>query len=351
MVLTHTASSFLANIDCTNIIFDAGDGYGLIIQGNDANHDLTQLNFSNCTFLGGSQGISAVVVPANTDCQSVNFNNCVMYAYRQHGVVLNSTISGQINFTGCNIYHNSLDATRVYSNIVIANGVQNISVTGGNIGGGQAIGSTGITNYGLSIGPTADNILISGVNISRNGIYGLNIGTFGNNVVIENCLDTSGPVTVPCGSTLTLPPLAKLVTVVSGWTLNFDTQTANFQPKEVVTGAGGAFGTIYFQSDSGTAGILTLLDVTGVFVNNETLTGNLGGSALVDGVLSTTTTITNITPVNKDRIIVLKFDGVYTFSDGGNLKLAGSYTTTANDTITLICDGTNWYESSRSGDI
>lgn len=34
--------------------------------------------------------------------------------------------------------------------------------------------------------------------------------------------------------------------------------------------------------------------------------------------------------------------------DGGNLRLAGNFAYTANDTIKLYCDGTNWYEISRS---
>jgi len=39
---------------------------------------------------------------------------------------------------------------------------------------------------------------------------------------------------------------------------------------------------------------------------------------------------------------------VLTFTDGNNLKLAGDFVTTADDTTQLMCDGTNWYEMSRS---
>jgi hypothetical protein len=36
-------------------------------------------------------------------------------------------------------------------------------------------------------------------------------------------------------------------------------------------------------------------------------------------------------------------------TDGGNLHLAGGFTSTADDTLTLVTtDGTNWYEVSRS---
>ena len=42
------------------------------------------------------------------------------------------------------------------------------------------------------------------------------------------------------------------------------------------------------------------------------------------------------------------FDDVLTVTDGGNLKLAGNFVTALGSTITLVCDGTNWYEISRS---
>lgn len=63
-----------------------------------------------------------------------------------------------------------------------------------------------------------------------------------------------------------------------------------------------------------------------------------------------TTTITSITSTNfaSGAIITLIFDGVLTFTDGSNLVLAGNFVTTADDTITLAFDGTNWYETSRS---
>lgn len=65
--------------------------------------------------------------------------------------------------------------------------------------------------------------------------------------------------------------------------------------------------------------------------------------------VSGTTTITSISTAQRGRTITLMFQGALTFTDGGNLKLASSMTTTADDTITLTCaDGTNWYEVARS---
>ena len=41
--------------------------------------------------------------------------------------------------------------------------------------------------------------------------------------------------------------------------------------------------------------------------------------------------------------MTLIFESTAGLTDGGNLKLSGNFTGTADDTITLVCDGTNWY--------
>lgn len=67
--------------------------------------------------------------------------------------------------------------------------------------------------------------------------------------------------------------------------------------------------------------------------------------------VSGTTNITNMTVLAGNTCVTIIFDGILTFTDGNNLKLAGNYVTTADDTIQLCSDGTNWYETRRSGDI
>ena len=61
-----------------------------------------------------------------------------------------------------------------------------------------------------------------------------------------------------------------------------------------------------------------------------------------------TTTITSITVKSAGTVVILDFAGVLTLTDGSNLKLGGNFVTTADDTITLISDGTNWIEMGRS---
>jgi hypothetical protein len=65
--------------------------------------------------------------------------------------------------------------------------------------------------------------------------------------------------------------------------------------------------------------------------------------------VSGTTTITSITAsTTVGKEITIKFTGALTLTDGSNLVLNGNFVTSADDTITLISDGTNWIEKSRS---
>lgn len=63
------------------------------------------------------------------------------------------------------------------------------------------------------------------------------------------------------------------------------------------------------------------------------------------------TNITNgitVNPGDFGRMVVLIFDSTPTVSDTGTSKLNGVFVATADDTLTLKCDGTNWYECGRS---
>lgn len=67
------------------------------------------------------------------------------------------------------------------------------------------------------------------------------------------------------------------------------------------------------------------------------------------------TNITNgitVNPWDKGRTVTLIFEGTPTVSDTGTSKLAGNFvaagTTNDFDTLTLTCDGSSWYEVTRS---
>lgn len=60
------------------------------------------------------------------------------------------------------------------------------------------------------------------------------------------------------------------------------------------------------------------------------------------------TNITSIAASYAGREITIIFGGVLTVTDGGNLFLNGNLVTAVNTTLTLVTDGTNWHEKSRS---
>lgn len=60
-------------------------------------------------------------------------------------------------------------------------------------------------------------------------------------------------------------------------------------------------------------------------------------------------TITSIDTTGHDsNTITLVFSSAVTLTDGGNLRLNGNFTAAADQTITLLCVGSTWYEKSRS---
>lgn len=63
-----------------------------------------------------------------------------------------------------------------------------------------------------------------------------------------------------------------------------------------------------------------------------------------------TTGVSSIDAVGHDgAVVVLVFAAALTVTDGSNLRLAGNFTSTADDTLTVACVGANWYEVARSG--
>lgn len=119
-----------------------------------------------------------------------------------------------------------------------------------------------------------------------------------------------------------------------------------------LTAGAGAFQGSITSVDLTAARTWTLPNISGTFQTNAGAT--VASAANVDLLsaniphISGTTTITSVTIQPAGRCVSLIFDDVLTFTDGSNLKLAGNFVTTADDTISLCSDGTNWYENARS---
>lgn len=96
---------------------------------------------------------------------------------------------------------------------------------------------------------------------------------------------------------------------------------------------------------TGTATVYANNGIVAIGNSNTTLTlPVLGENFLVSSVNITSIDATR----NAGRKITIIMQSGFTLTDGSNLKLAGNFVGTADDTITLLCDGTNWFEVSRS---
>lgn len=95
--------------------------------------------------------------------------------------------------------------------------------------------------------------------------------------------------------------------------------------------------------------------ITPVALNYKPAIGSVASASTVTLPLSEVTKITGTTNIANitatrcaGRRVTLIFADVLTVTDGGNLKLSANLTTAANTTLTLVCDGTNWFEVGRS---
>lgn len=61
-----------------------------------------------------------------------------------------------------------------------------------------------------------------------------------------------------------------------------------------------------------------------------------------------TSAITSITAKAAGTVVTLQFDSTASLVDGSNLKLQGNFQGAAESQITLVSDGTNWFEVSRN---
>lgn len=107
------------------------------------------------------------------------------------------------------------------------------------------------------------------------------------------------------------------------------------------------------QVSLGTGANRRVGDGNSIEISTSALTA---GSSMVIPVGSSVFHVANggtITSINsssgwRDRRITLIFDGVTNVADAGNISIAGGFASTAFDTLTLVSDGTNWFEISRS---
>lgn len=163
-----------------------------------------------------------------------------------------------------------------------------------------------------------------------------------------------GGITVSDGTvTLTNAATNYVVVARATGTISVSTSTtnwndgANYARAHKLTTAGGVV-TVWEDHRAGPLGVLGELPppATASIASAATIAIPLRQRV---ATITGNTGITSITATGHNgAVVTLVFSGTPTVTDGSNLKLAGNFVATADDTLTLACDGTNWYEMCRS---
>lgn len=276
----------IGHADITNVITD------VVVTGNTVT--LTTVD-AHATVAAAHGGINIIGASSVARIARVVIANNIIHAF---GNITGSTIGGD----GAPITVEHCDNFIVSGNVV--SGVGSAVTAAG-------VYLVGTLNHGLVTGNSLQGAMAAG-GIRLAGVASDELAITGNVITQTNAAHDAIYVT---GSTI--PEF-----VVSG---NADNANNHFNS------ATSTLGNSYDLQSVASAAAVTLPYGSGVF----RVTG--------------TTNITSIVATgHSGRNVTLIFYGSLTFTDGSNLKLAGDFMTTADDVITLTCDGTNWYEVSRS---
>lgn len=312
-------------------------GYGINISGANATTDcqFTDVNV-------GQSGKSGILIASSgqkmVNCHS--WGNGIEDAANNHGFHM---ISGSSMLVGCEA------ETNLGRGVYIGSGIKGISIVGGTIWGNAA---SGIYAFG------ATHCVFSGISIRNNGVAntaGAASAAFAN-VHIDNC---QFMVTTGCGmyddsqgfsaGTYRSPPTFPYPGRTAGlFTVSRHYAEGTGSTNNVITNNAMPAA----QSRSGIA--IANVGAANRYASNvtaETAIATLGSSntitlpANLDLIQITgTTAITSIAASCAQRRVTLQFVSAgCVVTSGNNLLIGSSYTSTAGGTLSLICDGTNWY--------
>jgi hypothetical protein len=256
------------------------------------------LEVSNTWFDFGQYGVAFVDVPTAFAFNGYNaFSNCLFVGHTVSGILCSDHGMMGLSFTGCHI-------GRTDSHAVQLLGGKNISFTGCHIFDTKNLAA------GIQIAGTTSDISISDSKfyISNTGTY-----TMGNAIVMTDSVDYVNISGATFKNTTTSD-------ISDGSTGKNKKVIGTISDKEILNVSASVGGDLFLPIT------YDIFKLTGA--NNV-------------GSIATQTTV-------KGRRVTLIGTGVLSIFATNNIKLSATFNVTDLDTITLICDGTNWFEVSRS---
>lgn len=244
-----------------------------------------------------------------------------------HNNIFNVTVEGGVTADAVQIGANCRNST--------------FNITTANIAGGalQLVKQSSATNN-----PTGNSITLN----SRNsGKYSALVGGDGNTL---NVTSTTDGLTGAAGTWYAIDVTGdkNIISALVNDGSSFQIRTANIEINATenifpVLERNDSFTQVI---DSGTRTKFNHIEGYGTDIaSNAQLTIPWKGSVFT---VTGTNGITSMTTSSKGRVITLIFAGILTVTDGSNLLLNGNLVTAAGTTLTLLHDGTNWIEKSRS---
>lgn len=332
---------FLTNVRTRGPDLDYPSDYGLLVRAADG------VWVNNCYF--GQNAIADIrTFPANADTQLT-------------GLMINNTWLDPVGPAG--------SAFSMVGGSTAAYGYT--QMTGCRLAGGNS-GLSGIrilttAGFGLQwlqfAGNTISNFTSHGILIDANGTPGvetaMQVKISGNS--IHSCGNTSGSgITIASTKYFSITDNsvgfnladAAMTDPLTATTADYGIAIASTCDYYLVTG-NMVMGNTADISDAGGPNKLVSNNLTTATVTITTVASGptvdvpeTGDTFYVSG----TTTIDNLsnTAERPGRRVTFIFLASLTVSEGGNLKLAGPFSATADDTLSLVFDGTNWVETARS---
>lgn len=322
------------NVICSDIYISHACGTAATITDMDLWVDIAKggadtVQISESLFFGGAKGMLIGSRGASGDSTNHKFTSLIFDNCDEEGVDIQSCRG--VHFANCAVQ-----------------------------GAGQAANNL----PGVRIGTAAKMVQWNGGFIhecERDGIW-IMTGSLGTRIRNADILNNNRQ-TVTFGAGITVSAAASDWSV-TGCTIGNNIPGVTANQNYGIVAAGGAGNNIHV-TDNDFPGNLTApwtnSGVTGVSVRWERNLPDLINSkaaaatlALPPGEIVTVTGNTNITSITASYIgrrVTLSFTGTPTVTDGSNLKLGGNLIAAADATLSLICDGTNWIETGRSGNV
>lgn len=220
LLVDHTSSTENLNLlFFDNVMFDRSNGVGIFYRGSDTT-TARDHKFSNCELSGGTSATTGISFASGSDFENISFDNCTVRWFTQHGILLSSTATHGIRFTGCTVRANSFGNSGTYNNLQIAANVDGVEVNGGKYGGAIDYGDTIYTGYGISITGTSSNIQVSDANVSDNLTGGMLAGALDAESSVRNMHDTTTSRDVASATTLVPLQQFDILTVTGTTTIN-----------------------------------------------------------------------------------------------------------------------------------